>query len=70
MASSTASRVARLTCGALLITRDAADRDTPARAATSSRVGCRRGAAAAISKPDPFLSGGAPTAGGADVVDR
>ncbi len=39
----TASRLARLTCGALLITREAAVRDTPARAATSSRVGMRLG---------------------------
>src|SRR5689334_20174005 len=37
----TASRFALLTCGALLITRDAADRDTPARSATSSSVTCR-----------------------------
>src|SRR3954447_26940735 len=48
MARSTASRLARLTCGAWLITRDAAVLDTPARSATSSSVGCRRGGSVAI----------------------
>ena len=43
MARWTASRLSRLTWGALLSTREAAERETPARSATSSSVGLRRG---------------------------
>src|SRR5204863_2028983 len=60
MARSTASRLARLTCGALLITRDAAVLDTPARSATSASVGCRRGEPVAIAMPRPFAGAIAP----------
>src|ERR1700677_5086359 len=42
-ARSTASTVVRLACPDRLIARDAAERETPASAATSSRVGRRLG---------------------------